>query len=68
MAAAVVDVEVEAAASVAAMDQGPLHDAMLHRPLAATAPRHRRTPSDLFPAVHPTRHSVYRLKVLVWFW
>jgi hypothetical protein len=38
MAAAMVDVEVEAAASVAAVDQGPLHHAVLHGPLAATAP------------------------------
>jgi hypothetical protein len=56
MAAAVVDVEVKAAASVAAVDQGPLHRAVLRRPQAATAPRRHRTPPDLSPAVHP--HSI----------
>jgi hypothetical protein len=66
MAVAVVDVEVEAAASVAAVDQGPLHHAALRRPQAATAPlsmpgcRRRRTPPDLSPVAHPRRHSVFR--------
>jgi hypothetical protein len=64
MAAAVVDVEVEAAASVAAVDQGPLHHVVLHRPLEATAPRRRRTLPNLSPAVHPRRHSVYRRRRL----
>jgi hypothetical protein len=64
MAVAVVDVEVEAAASVAAVDQGPLHHAVLHRPLAATAPPRRRTPPDLPPAAHHRRHSVFRRRHL----
>jgi hypothetical protein len=64
MAAAVVDVEVEAAASVAAVDQGPLHHAVLHRPLAATAPPRRRTPLDLPPTGHHRRHSVFRRRHL----
>jgi hypothetical protein len=46
MAAAVVDVEVEAATSVATVDPGPLHRAVLRRPQAAIAPRHRRTLQD----------------------
>jgi hypothetical protein len=46
MAVAVVDVEVEAAASVAAVDQGPLHRALLRWPQAAIAPRRRRTLQD----------------------
>jgi hypothetical protein len=70
MAIAVVDVEVEAAASVAVVDQGPLHHAALRRPQAATAPpsmpgyRRRRKPPDLSPAAHPRRHSVFRRRHL----
>jgi hypothetical protein len=56
MAVAVVDVEVEAAASVAAVDIVPLHRAVLRRLLAATAPPRRRTPLDLPPATHHRRH------------
>jgi hypothetical protein len=60
MAVAVVDVEVEAAASVAAMDIFPLHRAMLRRLLAATNPPRRRTLPDLLPAAHHRRHSVFQ--------
>jgi hypothetical protein len=64
MAVVVVDVEVEAAASVAAMDHVSLHHAMLRRPPAPTAlPRHR-TPLDLPPATHHRRHSVFRRRHL----
>jgi hypothetical protein len=61
----VVGVEVEDAASVAAVDQGPLHRAVLRRLQAATAPpstpglRRRHTPQGLYPAAHPQRHSVF---------
>jgi hypothetical protein len=64
MAAAVVDVEVEDAASVAAVDQGPLHRAVLRRPLAATVLPRRHTPLDLPPAAHHRRHSVFRRRHL----
>jgi hypothetical protein len=62
----VVDMEVEDAAFVAAVDQGPLHRTVLRRLQAATAPPstpgHRRwhTPQGLYPAAHPRRHSVFR--------
>jgi hypothetical protein len=64
MATVVVDVEVEAAASVAAVDASPLLHAVLRRPQAATAPRRRHTPPDLFPAAHPRRHTVFRRRHL----
>jgi hypothetical protein len=64
MAAAVVDVEVEAAASMAAVDASPLLHVVLRRPQAATAPRRRRTPPDLSPASHPRRHNVFRRRHL----
>jgi hypothetical protein len=72
MAAAVVDVEDETAASVAAVDQGPLHCAVLRRLQATTAPPstpgrpRRHTPQGLYPAVHPRRHSVFRRQHLQW--
>jgi hypothetical protein len=64
MAVAVVDVEVEAAVSVAAVDIVPLHRAVLRRLLAAIAPPRRRTPPDLPPAAHHRRHSVFRRRHL----
>jgi hypothetical protein len=64
MAAAVVDVEVEATASVAAVDVSPLLHVVLRRPQATTAPRRRRTPPDLSPAAHPRRHSIFRCRHL----
>jgi hypothetical protein len=60
MAVAVVDVDVEAAVSVAAVDHGSLHHAVFHRPPTPTAPPRRRTPLDLPPAAHHRRHSVFR--------
>jgi hypothetical protein len=75
MAVAVVVVEVEAAASVAAasvaaMDIVPLHRAVLRWLQAATAPpstpgrRRRHTPQGLYPTAHPRRHSVFRRRHL----
>jgi hypothetical protein len=64
MAVAVVDVEVEAAASVAAVDHGSLHHTVLRRPPTPTAPLRRRTPLDMPPAAHHRRHSVFRRRHL----